>query len=90
MNAIDFDELQWARIRDAQRFVPASRSTYYNWIEDGRIRARRINGAKYIDMESLRRLFAKAPEKPPKKVSREMQKRALASADARAAAPSGE
>jgi hypothetical protein len=84
MSAIDFDELQWARIRDARRFCTASRATIYNWIADGLIRSRRINGARYIDMESLRRLFAKAPEKPPKKVSREMTLRALKSADARA------
>jgi hypothetical protein len=75
MSAIDFDELQWARIRDARRFCTASRATIYNWIADGLIRSRRIKGARYIDMESLRRLFETASERPSKRVSREMQKR---------------
>jgi hypothetical protein len=81
----NINQLEWGRIPDAQRVVAASRSTYYNWMVTGRIRSRRINGARYIDMASLRALFAKAPEKPSAKVSREMTKRAFASADKRAA-----
>jgi hypothetical protein len=85
MNPTSIEKLQWGRIRDAQCLVAASRSTYYHWIATGAIRARRINGARYIDMQSLKALFATAPERPSAKVSREMTKRAFASADARAA-----
>ena len=90
MQAQTFDEIEWARIRGAQRRFPASRSTYYNWIQARQIRSRRINGARYIDMDSLRRLFENAPETTPKAVSREMTKRALASADKCAGSANGE
>ncbi|HEY2143360.1 MAG TPA: hypothetical protein VGH06_03315 [Candidatus Udaeobacter sp.] len=76
-------ELEWARIRDAQRAYPASRSQYYNWIEARMIRSRRIGGARFIEMQSLRELFDKASSKPPKKISRMMSERAYASADKR-------
>jgi len=78
-------ELAWARIRDAQSFVPASRSTFYNWLKSALVRSRRTNGARYIDMQSLRQFIESAPSKPSKAVSRRMTKRAFASADARAA-----
>jgi hypothetical protein len=78
-------ELSWARISDAQRFVPASRSTYYNWFDEGLVRSRCIKGARYVDMESLRQFIEGAPSKPSKKVSRRMLKRAHASAAARQA-----
>jgi hypothetical protein len=86
---IDSNETEWRRIRGAQRTYPASRSTYYNWIVNRQVRSKRINGARYIDMESLRRLFESAPEKPPAAVRREMTKRAFASADKRAANGNG-
>lgn len=79
------NETEWRRIGGAQRTYPASRSTYYNWIVNRQVRSKRINGARYIDMESLRRLFESAPEKPPAAVRREMTKRAFASAEKRAA-----
>ena len=78
-------ELAWARIADAMRVVPASRSTIYNWMEDGLVRSRRIGGARYVDMQSLREFIEGSPSRPSKKVSRRMTKRAFASADARAA-----
>jgi hypothetical protein len=78
-------EIEWARIRDAQRIAPFSRSQYYNLIEAGRIRSRRIGGARYICVASLRELFARAREKPSKKISNAMRDRAYASASARAA-----
>lgn len=85
MRTETINELAWGRIRDAQRVVPASRSTYYNWIKSGLVHSRRIQGARYIDMDWLRRSFENAPAKAPAKVQREMKKRALASAKARAA-----
>jgi hypothetical protein len=78
-------DLEWGRICDAQRVIAASRSTYYNWLEVGLVRGRRIGGARYIDMDSVRQLAENAPSKPPKAVSRQMTKRAFASADKRAA-----
>jgi hypothetical protein len=81
----NISDLTWARIADAQRFVPASRSTYYNWLESGAVRSRRINGARYIDMDSLRQFMESAPSKPSKAVSRQMTARAFKSADKRAA-----
>jgi hypothetical protein len=77
-------ELEWARIADAQKFAPLSRATYYNLIESGRLKSRRIGGGRFICMASLRELFEKAPEKPSKKVSDRMRERAFASADSRA------
>lgn len=77
-------ELEWGRIRDAQRRYPASRSTYYNWIETHRGLSRRIGCARYIHMPTLESLFQTAPEKPTKAVSRQMTERARASAKKRA------
>ncbi|MGC1324006.1 MAG: helix-turn-helix domain-containing protein, partial [Candidatus Udaeobacter sp.] len=70
-------KLGWGRIRDAQSYLPASRSTYYNWLESGAVRSRRINGARYIDMDSLRQFIEGAPSKPSKAVSRQMTARAF-------------
>jgi hypothetical protein len=84
MQTQTIDELEWGRIRDAQRAYPASRSTYYNWIKTRRGFSRRIGGARYVCMSSLKELFESAPEKPEKAISREMKKRARASAKKRA------
>jgi putative DNA primase/helicase len=40
-------DLEWGRIRDAQRVAPLSRSQYYNLIESGRLKSRRIGGARF-------------------------------------------
>lgn len=83
MNATNIADLSWARIADAQRVVSASRSTFYNWLASGLIRSRRINGARFIDMHSLRQLMENAPEKPTPAMRRKMKRRAEKSADAR-------
>jgi hypothetical protein len=86
----EIDELEWGRIRDAQRSVAVSRSTLYGWIEKYRGLSRRFGGARFIHMPTLHSLFQTAPEKPSKAVSREMKKRARASAKKRASAKNGE
>jgi hypothetical protein len=83
MNAKNIAELSWARIADAQHFVSASRSTFYNWLDSGLIRSRRINGARFIDMDSLRQLMENAPQKPTPAMRRKMKRRAEKSADSR-------
>jgi helix-turn-helix protein len=72
-------QLEWAKISDARKIVPASRSTFYNWIAAGQIRSRRVNGTRYIDVASLRQLFAGAPLSPAADEQHEMQRRAALS-----------
>jgi hypothetical protein len=75
--------LQLGKISDAQKLVPASRATYYTWINDGSVRSLRINGSRYIDLSSLETFVQKASSKTPKKISNEMRRRAYISAEAR-------
>jgi hypothetical protein len=86
VKAIDFGtiELQWGRPSHVQRIYSIPRSTLYTLVSSGAVRSRRINGARYIDIDSLKELFENAPEKPSKAVSREMRKRARASVKKRA------
>jgi hypothetical protein len=69
----------WRKISEAQRFVPASRTTYYSWIENGLIRSRVIGGARYVDMESLQQMVERSPQRPSTAVRRKMQRRTEAS-----------
>jgi excisionase family DNA binding protein len=78
----------WRSISDAQKHLPASRSSYYEMIADGRLKSIRIGGSRYISMDSLEQLIRKADSKKlPQRISQEMRARGLASARARKVSP---
>ena len=71
------EETTWGRIGDAIQYAPISRSQLYNWMSKGVVRSARIGSVRFIDMQSLRQLFERASrQKVPRKISREMRKRA--------------
>jgi hypothetical protein len=76
-------ESQWGRIKDAQRVVPASRSCFYNWINAGYVISRRMGGARYIDLNSVRNLLASAPLSADAELQHEMKRRAALAVAAR-------
>ena len=91
-----FTEIEFARIPDITLKFGIGRSTIYQCLNEGLIKSKYVrtrgskHGLRLIDLNSVRAMLASAPDKPSKSVSREMKRRALASADARAAAARGE
>jgi hypothetical protein len=70
----------WKSITDAQKYLPASRSSYYGWIALGRLHSIRIGGSRYISIDSLEQLVRRAAAKKlPRRISEEMRQRGLAS-----------
>ncbi len=78
-----FDEITFGSFADLRRLCSISRSSAYGLLESGKIKSRYIGGKRYIDFESVRRLFAKAPQKPSEEVCSVMKKRARDSVEAR-------
>ena len=89
MSIITNEEIAFGRFADLQRIYGIPRSTAYVLINQGLIKSRYVRpkggGIRLIDFNSVRAFLARAPERPSAKVSRDMTKRAFASADARAA-----
>jgi hypothetical protein len=78
------EQTGWRSIADAQKHLPASRSSYYEWIANGRLKSIRIDGSRFVSMDSLEQLIQKAEAKKlPRRISQEMRARGLASARAR-------
>jgi hypothetical protein len=91
------DEILWGTFRDLERKYSIPRSSGYVLISEGLIRSKLIRhkkqrgcGRRLIDMRSVEEFLNGCPEKPTAAVRRRMLKRALASADARAAKNSDE
>ena len=84
--SMNIDELEWGKISDAQRRYAASRSTYNNWISTRQVVSKRVGGARYVYIPSVRELFEGAPAKPSATTSRRMRQLGHLSAQARAAA----
>jgi hypothetical protein len=61
-------------------FAPTARKS----APTARVKGKRGNGIRLIDLNSVRAFIEGAPEQPSKKVRIEMARRAFASADARA------
>jgi hypothetical protein len=90
MSIITNEEIAFGRFADLHRIYGIPRSTAYILINQGLIKSRYVRpkgsrgGIRLIDFNSVREFLARAPERPSAKVSREMTRRAFASADARA------
>ena len=78
-----FDEIAFGSFSDLRRLCRIPRSSAYGLLESGEIKSRYVGGKRYIDFESVRQFFAKAPQQPSKKLCREMKKRARSSAKKR-------
>lgn len=89
---LDSNEILWGTFRDLERRYSIPRSSGYVLIQQGAIRSKLIRhkgqrgcGRRLIDMKSVEEFLNGCPQKPTAAVRRTMTKRAVASADARAA-----
>lgn len=79
-----FNEVLWGTFADLEHRYRIPRSTGYAHLANGDFRSKRVHGRRLIDMRSVEAFLNRCPERPPKKVSREMTLRAFKSADVRA------
>jgi hypothetical protein len=56
---------RFVRVREALKIVGVGRTKLYALIGDGRIKARKIDGATFVDLLSVSELFASAPNIVP-------------------------
>jgi hypothetical protein len=60
-----------------KKLCGVSRSTAYQWIEEGKIISKLIGGRRYIDFRSVEKLFDEAPAQAAAKARADMQRRRL-------------
>lgn len=61
------DEQRYQRVGRALTLIGCSKSKLYALIRGGRVKAIRLDGLTFIDMDSVARLFAECPQIVPEK-----------------------